>query len=168
MADLFACLSTGKDDWETPDDLFARYDASYHFTLDAAANERNHKCPRWYGPGGIVEDALLLEDEWPLDDRIWLNPPYSRGLQTRFVKQAALCGNHGGLVVCLLPARTDTKLFHEVIQPFGKIEFLKGRVKFINPDSPLLRKPTPSVIEGRHAPNNTAPFPSMIVVFGRQ
>ena len=46
----------------------------------------------------------------------------------------------------LLPARTDTKWFHDWCLPYGKIEFLRGRLKFGGCD-------------------NSAPFPSMIVVF---
>ena len=46
----------------------------------------------------------------------------------------------------LLPARTDTKWFHDWCLPYGKIEFLRGRLKFGGCDNP-------------------APFPSMIVVF---
>jgi phage N-6-adenine-methyltransferase len=151
VANINACLSTGKDDWETPDALFERYNTQYHFILDAAANETNHKCPVWLGPGAPVEDAFSVE--WPLHlGNIWLNPPYSRGLQSAFVRKAVAevlriaDPNKRHNVVCLLPARTDTKLFHEIIIPNGEIEFLKGRVKF---------KGAPA----------SAPFPSMIVVF---
>lgn len=145
--------STGKDDWETPDDLFAQYNSQYNFYLDAAANSVNHKCDRWFGPGGLVEDAL--EAEWPLDKgNIWLNPPYSRGLQSAFVRKALeeVLRNQQQLwiphcrIVCLLPARTDTKLFHDVILPNADVTFLRGRVRF------------KGAAQG-------APFPSMIVVF---
>jgi phage N-6-adenine-methyltransferase len=147
MADITACLSTGKDDWETPDDLFNLYNDRYQFVLDAAANESNHKCPVYFGVGGLAPDAL--EVDW-LDytaGPVWLNPPYSRGLQSKFVAKAASYA--GDLVtVCLLPARTDTRLFHTYIynQLNVEIEFLKGRVKFVG------------AAQG-------APFPSMIVIF---
>lgn len=58
MADIAACLSTGKDSWETPDALFNTYDSLFHFVLDAAADASNHKCVSWFGPGGVSEDAL--------------------------------------------------------------------------------------------------------------
>lgn len=159
-------FSTGRDCWETPNDLFQRYDKIYHFVLDAAADNRNHKCPVWFGPGGICEDALSVDwDDWLRKGNIWLNPPYSRGLQARFVKKAAEAVDiHQttyaiGHVVLLLPARTDTKLFHEIILPHCGPpdyvpEFLKGRVKFIS-NEPLRKGSSP----------NSAPFPSMIVVF---
>ena len=139
-------FSSGKDDWETPDELFSRLNRFYHFVLDAAANEVNHKCPRWFGPGGEVEDALLAT--WPLKEgNVWLNPPYSRGLQVKFVKKAISERSRGsaGKVVCLLPARTDTRLFHELLLPRARIEFLRGRLKFKGAKS-------------------SAPFPSLIAV----
>ena len=143
-------FSTGSDCWETPDDLFQRYDDIYHFILDAAANEVNHKCPLWLGPGGVYEDALAVSwFTWLEQGNIWLNPPYSKKLQPQFVRKAAweswtVTGNK---IVCLLPARTDTKLYHEIIAPNASVEFLKGRVKF----------------KGAAA---GAPFPSMIAIFG--
>lgn len=153
-------FTTGKDDWETPDELFRKYDSVYHFILDAAANERNHKVDQWFGPGGVEEDALTADWEpWLQRGNIWLNPPYSRGLQEKFVRKASGLEQvryYGHFVVCLLPARTDTKLFHEVILPFGTTFFLKGRVKFIDPTGEPLRRGT----------NNSAPFPSMIIEFG--
>lgn len=144
-----AMFTSGRDDWETPDTLFQSYNRIYNFTLDAAANEQNHKCARWFGPGGEHADAL--EDGLPwVPGNVWLNPPYSKDLQPQFVRKAAAEGlKHLGAVVCLLPARTDTKLFHEIIK-YGRVSFLKGRVKFIS--------------EGK-ATSNSAPFPSMIVVF---
>lgn len=146
-------FSSGKDDWETPDDFFNKYDSVYHFILDAAADESNHKCSRWFGPSGECEDALVAS--WPLGEgNIWLNPPYSRKLQRKFLEKAANtsldarargCTNR---IVQLLPARTDTKVFHEIILPHPgrEIEFIKGRIKFVGA-------------------KDGAPFPSMVVVF---
>ena len=41
-------MSSLTDEWETPQDLFDKYDEIYHFTLDAAASDQNHKCPKYY------------------------------------------------------------------------------------------------------------------------
>ena len=143
-------FTTGRDDWETPPDLFQRYDDQYHFVLDAAANESNHKVDQWFGPGGVVEDALAADwAEWLQEGNIWLNPPYSRGLQQQFVRRAAneyAQYPYDHHIICLLPARTDTKLFHDVILPNASVEFLRGRVKFVGGAA-------------------SAPFPSMVVVF---
>lgn len=159
-------FSTGHDRWETPDELFHEYNQQFNFVLDAAADLHNHKVDVWFGPNSPVgvEDALLSDwSEYLKKGNIWLNPPYSRGLQKKFVEKAAnehiiydINPNNSHMmndyksahhVVCLLPARTDTKLFHEVIKPYNSsIEFLKGRIRFKGAKS-------------------GAPFPSMIVVF---
>lgn len=55
----------------------------------------------------------------------------------------------GGVAVMLIPARTDTKRFHEYIYGNAEIRFIKGRLKFGGCE-------------------NSAPFPSMIVVFGKE
>ena len=143
-------FSTGKNDWSTPDSLFKRYDDIYHFILDAAADSTNHKCKDWLGPGGLHEDALVVSwQPWLTNGNIFLNPPYQRPYQQRFVEKAAneaIEAQHGK-VVCLLPSRTDTKLFHQVIKKFSvELEFLPGRLKFGNS-------------------KNSAPFPSLICIF---
>ena len=47
----------------------------------------------------------------------------------------------------LIPARTDTRAFHEYIYHKAEIRFIRGRLKF-------------------GSAKNSAPFPSMVVVFG--
>ena len=41
--------------WETPQWLFDQLDAEFHFTIDAAADDQNHKCERYYT---VKDDAL--------------------------------------------------------------------------------------------------------------
>ena len=61
-------------------------------------------------------------------------------------------------VVMLLPARTDTKRFHEYIWlPENEIRFIKGRLSFEINGKPMVDK------NGRP---ESAPFPSMGVIFG--
>jgi hypothetical protein len=50
------------------------------------------------------------------------------------------------VVVALIPARTDTKWFHDYVYGKAEIRFLKGRLKF-------------------GGATNNAPFPSMGVVW---
>ena len=130
--------SSERGDWETPRDLFDRVNAEYHFTLDAAANEVNAKCKNYYS---IHENGLIQ----PWEGVVWCNPPYGRQIG-RWVEKAYLSWRGGAKVVMLLPARTDTKWFHEWIRPYARIEFLRGRVKFVGAE-------------------HNAPFPSMLVYF---
>lgn len=41
-------FSSDKNYWETPQKLFDELDAEFHFTLDAAADDSNHKCKRYF------------------------------------------------------------------------------------------------------------------------
>lgn len=54
-----AAFSSQREDWETPQELYDELDKEFHFTLDAAANDANHKCEKYYT---IADDAL--ECDW--------------------------------------------------------------------------------------------------------
>ena len=133
-------FSSKTDLWETPQDLFDKYDAIYHFETDVCALPENAKCEKYYTP----EDDGLLQ---PWNGVCWCNPPYGRTIG-KWIQKAYETFAGGGTVVMLLPARTDTKWFHEYIYNKAEIRFIKGRLKFGNS-------------------KNAAPFPSMIVVFRR-
>lgn len=75
----------------------------------------------------------------------WCNPPYGRQIGA-WVKNAAEVDS---TVVMLLPARTDTAWFHDYIYGKAEIRFIRGRLK----------------VGGS---KNSAPFPSMVVVFDRR
>lgn len=63
-------------------------------------------------------------------------------------------------VVMLLPARTDTKRFHKYIWlPENEIRFIEGRLSFEINGKPMVDK------NGRP---ESAPFPSMIVIFQKR
>ena len=128
-------FSSKTDLWETPQDLFNKYDAIYHFETDVCALSENAKCNRFFTP-----EMDGLKQEWT--GVCWCNPPYGRQIGRRVEKAVKSFAT----VVMLLPARTDTKWFHDWCLPYGKIEFLRGRLKFGGCE-------------------NSAPFPSMVVVF---
>jgi phage N-6-adenine-methyltransferase len=137
---------SGNGEWGTPQELFSDLDDIFQFDLDAAANEHNHKCEKWLGPNSsIAEDALSEEVKW--EGTIFLNPPYGRGIRRWTEKAYKSSLENGATVVCVLPARTDTQWF-ETCWKASFVCFVKGRLRF----------------EGASAP---APFPSCIVVFGR-
>lgn len=129
-------FSSKTPEWETPQDLFERLDSEFYFTLDVCANSENHKLPAY-----ITKEDDGLKVKW--GGRNWMNPPYGREIG-KWVKKAS----ENPMTVCLLPARTDTKWFHDYIYKKDNVEirFLKGRLKF--GDS-----------------KNSAPFPSMVVIF---
>lgn len=133
--------SSASGDWVTPQDFFAVVDAEFSFTLDAAATKANAKVKNHLNE---KQDALITE--WGAgDDRVWLNPPYGRGLGIwidRVISQVA--GTE--LIVVLLPARTDTAWWRKAAAHADEVRFLAGRIKF-------------------DGGKNGAPFPSCLMVF---
>ena len=124
--------------WETPQWLFDLLDKEFQFQLDVCANMENAKCERYF-----TEEIDGLAQDW--EGVCWMNPPYGREIG-RWIKKAHLSSlKPNTRVVCLLPARTDTRWFHDYCVR-GTIWFIKGRLKF----------------GGR---KQSAPFPSMVVIF---
>jgi phage N-6-adenine-methyltransferase len=105
--------------------------------LDVCASATNAKCPRYY-----TRDDDGLAQPW--DGKCWMNPPYGRAIG-QWMKKAYEESQRGALVVCLVPARTDTAWWHDYATK-GQVTFIRGRIKF-----------------GGHV--NSAPFPSATVVF---
>jgi phage N-6-adenine-methyltransferase len=131
-------FSSKSDEWPTPQDFFDRLDAEFRFQLDAAADGQNCKVVRYFD-----QSTNGLEREWhPFTT--WCNPPYSDIAQ--WVKKSYEESSRGATVVMLIPARTDTRYWHDYVMKAHEIRFVKGRLKF--GDS-----------------KNSAPFPSAVVVF---
>lgn len=131
-------FSSASEEWETPQDLFNKLNNEFNFTVDVASSQLNYKCEKHYTQ---KEDGLV--QNWD-NEVVWCNPPYGRKIG-EWVKKAS---ESKAIIVMLLPARTDTKWFHDYIYNKQNIEirFIKGRLKFGNS-------------------KNSAPFPSMIVIF---
>ena len=134
-------FSSATDNWSTPQDFFDKLNDEFHFTLDVCADENNHKCEHYY-----TKEIDGLSRPWI--GTIWCNPPYGRKIG-EWVRRAYIYSHIGPTtVVMLLPARTDTRWFHEYIynKSNTEIRFIKGRLKF-------------------GGCKNSAPFPSMVVIF---
>jgi phage N-6-adenine-methyltransferase len=146
-------FSSASDEWATPQDLFDELHREFRFGVDLAASVANTKCEVFYS-----KESSALVSDWQTavfgGAAGFCNPPYSRLLQGAFIGKAAQERRRGFLTVMLLPARTDTKSFHAHIydastwqaRPGVEIRFLPGRLKF-------------------GGAVNSAPFPSMVVVF---
>ena len=77
---------------------------------------------------------------------VFVNPPYGRGIKDWIEKAYKESRAPDTIVVMLIPARTDTKYWHEYVMKSNSIYFVKGRLKFGNGE-------------------NSAPFPSAVIVF---
>ena len=134
--DVFASSATCE--WETPQELFYRLNAQYHFETDVCATAENAKCGKFY-----TKEQDGLKQDWR--GVCWMNPPYGKEIGKWMEKAYAESRTAGATVVCLVPARTDTAWWHDYAMK-GNIQFLRGRLKF-------------------GGCKNSAPFPSAIVVF---
>ena len=132
-------FSSASEEWETPQELFDKLNNEFHFTLDVCAKKENAKVSRFFS-----KEQDGLKQNWTAET-VWCNPPYGRKMKPWIQK----CYEHsmgGGIAVMLIPARTDTKWFHEYVYGKSEIRFIKGRLHF-------------------NGSKWNAPFPSMIVIY---
>jgi len=140
-------MSSVRTDWSTPRQLFEMLDREFHFTLDACATSKNLPRPGIEHIDPSISNALIRP--WvPLEQgAVWCNPPYGKELPWWIYKAHAENAMHFLTVVMLLPARTDTKWFHQYCLDRAEIRFLQGRLSF---DDNRRKR---------------APFPSMLLIF---
>ncbi len=131
-------FSSNTDLWATPQDFFDLLNQIFRFHVDVCALPENAKCQKYFSPD---EDGLA--QEW--HGTCWMNPPYGREIGAWVEKAYRAAKTNGATVVCLLPARVDTKWWHQFCAR-GEVYYLKGRLKL-------------------GGGQNSAPFPSAIVVF---
>jgi len=125
---LFSSLTC---EWATPKALYKQLATEFGpFDLDP--------CP--FGYDDWVSGLAL---EWT--GRVFVNPPYGRRIG-QWIRKAYESSLAGALVVCLIPARTDTAWWHDYVMKANEIRFLRGRLHFN---------------DGK----GSAPFPSAVVVF---
>lgn len=135
---LKTMFSSKTEMWATPLDFFNQVNQEFKFNTDVCAIKDNAKCEHFYSP----EDNGLAQ---PWMGVCWMNPPYGADIKY-WLDYAYKESLKGSIIVCLIPARTDTRYFHEICINASEIRFIKGRLKFG---------------EG----SNSAPFPSMLVIF---
>lgn len=146
-------LSSKSLDWRTPPKLVRAIEQlgdRTPFQLDAAAQAGHNICPGYIGPGHPQHESCLETEPWgPRPVRTFMNPPYGREIW-RFTEaciwQASLMPERD--IWLLVPARTDTSWWNELVPHAFGVWFLKGRVKFLSADGEEM---------------TSAPFPSAVV-----
>lgn len=139
----------GQDNWSTPPYVvrwLQHWLAIDSFDLDVCADALNAKAPDWFD-----EDTDGLKQKW--EGYCFCNPPYSQ--IAAWAQKAFASANEGGgdtTVAMLIPARTDTRYWHDYIAKADEILFIKGRLAFGDPS------------KGNDTAQG-APFPSAIVIF---
>lgn len=132
--------SSNSEEWSTPREFFEKLNDEFHFNLDPCATDENHVCDNYFTK---QEDGI--SKNWG-GCRVFCNPPYGNKIKLWVEKCYRESLKENTIVVMLVPARTDTKWFHDYVYNRAEIRFIKGRLKFGNS-------------------KNSAPFPSMVVVF---
>ena len=134
--------SSATNEWATPRNLLWRLAMEFGpFDLDVCATGQNACAARYF-----TRDDDGLAQVWAARC-CWMNPPYGRTIGDWMRKahdsvQAGDCVR----VVCLVPARTDTRWWQEIVTCAALVRFLPGRVKFGDAKA-------------------GAPFPSAVIVF---
>lgn len=126
--------SSKSTEYGTPKDFFDKLNKIFRFSLDPCTTEDN--------PLGTERFFTLkengLDQEW--NDNTFINPPFGRGIDKwlRTMYEEAMKYPSFNYVM-LLPARTDTRWFQDLIvdkydiNNNSVIYLLKGRLKFVNP-----------------------------------
>jgi len=166
--------TSGYQHYVTPQDFFNCVNEVFEFQLDAAATSNSRKLSSYFGPDHDVEmlqDALALQATWAdayfrdTDETrrpiaIWLNPPYDQ--VSGFMERVHAEAYGDSTIVCLVPARTDTRWWHDhVMARADEVYLVRGRLKFERDDDvPHLYNDVP-----KEPVAASAPFPSALVVY---
>ena len=134
-------FSSKSSDWATPQHFFDRLSTEFGpFTLDPCSNESNYKVSNHF-----TEKDDGLSKDWG-GHTVFMNPPYGRAIK-HWIKKAYDEGQKPNTtVVALIPARTDTRYWHDYVMKASAIYLVKGRLKFGNG-------------------GGSAPFPSAVIIF---
>jgi len=139
------------DSFSTPEEIYKRCCKIWKLepTLDVSATRENTKCLYF-----LTEKLDSLKIDWipykylgdinnknhTFNKVIWCNPPHSKTKD--FVKKAFTQWQKYNLdIIMLLPLNTlSSNYANEFLIPFTKINFLTGRIKFIDPEINLPSK----------------------------
>ena len=137
-----------QDEYRTPTGLFrkALFDFDILPTLDVCATDENRRCWCFFSKS---DDAL--KEDWHED--FFMNPPYSQVYN--FMRKAYYESRKNNVdALILVYAKTDTKWWHEFVENKAEVHFIKGRIKFLDPDGIKTK--------------NSAPYPSCWIIYRRK
>ncbi len=101
-------FSSNRSDWRTPEKVRLGLAVEFGVLYDVSDYH-----------GGYFD---AFRDEWP--GRVFANPPYGPDI-VDWLKE--VIHQKPELAIFLLPSRTDTKWFHDLVLPHAKeIRFIKG------------------------------------------
>lgn len=141
-----AATSSAKDDWQTPADFLGRMTEALGEDFDLDPCSPGATRSRVPARVHYTREDDGLRHPWR--GRVFMNPPYGRGIEKWVAKaRAEVESGNAILVIGLVPARVDTAWWHDDVARCSDLWFLRGRLRF-------------------GAGQGTAPFPSAIVAWG--
>ena len=171
-------FSSANQAWATRWDTFFSIEEQLNrdYNLDPCCLKETAKCENFLTP---KQDMFTIKN--PLDYfnkeeslQIFMNPEYGRN-QKKFVEKVVDWCEYDNIIAdVLIPARTDTALYHDVILPKAtSIRFVRGRITFGSDEywewlweQEFLDNGKKNSLYQKHGKMNAAPFPSMVVSFG--
>ena len=108
---------SNNNDWETPQYI---YDYVIHHFFNDTLD--------YFDPCPLNADFDGLKISWKLFN--YINPPYNRKCKEAFIIKAYNESKLGKLCVMLIPAVTETKIFHDIIVPNSRVLLIKERIAF--------------------------------------
>ena len=123
-------------EYQTPRDLFDKLNKIFKFRLDPATTPDN--------PLGTATFYTKEQDglSKPWNTNTYINPPFGFGVKEWINKMITESSKNPYYYVMLLPARTETTYTQDLIWKRGSvIYFLKGRLKFVNPQLNARQEP---------------------------
>lgn len=116
----------------TPSWLWDPLHEEFQFTIDGAASKKNAKLPRY-----VTKEQNALTQDFA-DERVWCNPPYTRGAVKDFFHHfMSITRRPKGqclLAVLLIPTYTERSWYHKYRSQF-EVRFIAQRIAFIGGES---------------------------------
>jgi hypothetical protein len=143
--------SSSRQNWRTPLAV-TDYLRGFHpgMALDVASDYLIPGFTEYWGPGSKTREDALSMEPWPFNTKVFCNPPYKQVQE--FLQRARMAATLDATqTFFLVPARTDTNWWFDMLPNCWNITFLKGRLKFWHPDEQVVA---------------SAPFPSAILHLG--
>lgn len=145
-------LGGGRDEWGTPRAFFQRLHRVFRFDYDAFASEENALCELYSSVEGTFRHSCFarpphaswcngrerrsdldgLREPWE-GRRVFMNPPYSRGLLEAALRKASEERNNAEVIVALIPDNRDTGWWWDYVAPFAIDLPQRGRIQFVHP-----------------------------------
>lgn len=123
------------DEYGTPWSLvrWLERELGFGFELDPAATERNAKAPIFH-----TKENSGLAHQW--FGTVFCNPPFS-AVEAWIRKGLEEAGDHRAFIAMVVPVRTETYWWHELVMPYAEIWFQRGRQRFLDPTGTDIGRP---------------------------